>query len=200
MFKQSVFSVSGFLASGIVSVLMATPASAIVEGADKIGACGNFTASKYGVPGNQITVKIDRRALLGYFLSWSVQPYRASGYCFVTNGNRTTQWVVQRGPRPEDIAKPTLGVNEKSFILPSYGNVIVNRGQAASGDKQYFLVRPVRGGQDLKWYARCDNNSDQVYDHNGKYVGSDSKMTVMFSYVCEVSSLKPKPTAKPQPR
>ncbi len=190
-----------FLLSGISATLMTIPVSAIAPGVDKIQACGSFTANKYRVPGNQITVKINRRTPSGYYLDWSVNPYRASGYCFVSNSNSTTQWVVERGPRPEAIA---LGPNEKIFNnLPGYGDVIVNRGQGAIGDKQYFLVRPINTGRNLKWYARCANNSDQIYNQNGKYVGFNSKMTVMFPYVCEVSPLKPKPPVTPptpQPR
>jgi hypothetical protein len=198
MFKPSIFVVSC-----ISAVLMAISASAISPDAEKIGACGNFTANKYNVPGNQITVKVTRRTARGYFLNWSVESYRASGYCFVTNANRTTEWVVERGPRPEDVAATTPGVNEKLFNLPRYGNVIVNRGQGATGDRQYFLVRPTSTGRNLKWYARCGNNSDQIYDESGKYVGYDPKMTVMFAYVCEVSSLRPQSPAEtptPQPR
>jgi hypothetical protein len=200
MFKPSIFVVLGFVVSSVAAVFVATPSGAIAPGADKIGACGNYTANKYRVPGNQIIVKIDRRTVLGYYLNWRVEPYRASGYCFVTNANRTTRWVVERGPRPEDVATATPGPNEKRFNLPNYGNVIVNRGQEATGDKQYFLVRPTRTGRNLKWYARCGHNSDQVYDERGKYVGFDPKMTVMFPYVCEFSPLRPKPSPVPQPR
>jgi hypothetical protein len=102
---------------------------------------------------------------------------------------------VERGPRPEDVATATPGVNEQLFYgLPGYGNVIVNRGQGSVGDKEYFLVRPINTGRNLKWYARCVSNSDQVYDHTGKYVDFNPKLTVMFPYVCEVSSLSPKPS------
>lgn len=198
MFKPSIF-----LASGFSAILTAIAAGAIAPGADKIGICGNFTAIKYRVPGNQITINLDRRNVLGYFLNWSVKRYNAAGYCFVTNANHTTRWVVERGPRPEDIAATTPGVNEKRFNLPGYGNVIVNRGQGATGDRQYFLVRPTSTGRTLKWYARCGNNSDQVYDASGTYVGFDPKMAVMFPYVCDVSPLKPRPTIgmpTPQPR
>lgn len=193
MFKRFILVISG-----ISAIFMTLPAGAIAPGAGQIGACGNFTSTKYRVSGNQVTVKISQRTPLGYYLDWSVAPYRASGYCFVTNSNHTTRWVVERGPRPEAAA---LGPNEKLFAnLPGYGDVVVNRGQGATGDKQYFLVRPVNTGRDLKWYARCGNNSDQVYDQTGKYVGFDSKMSVMFPYVCEVSSLRPKPPVTPQPR
>jgi hypothetical protein len=199
MFKQSIF-----ITSSISVVLMATTSAiAIAPGADKIGVCGNFTAVKYRVPGRQVTVALNRRTVLGDYLNWSVQPYRASGYCFVTHSNRTTEWVVEGGPRPEDVDKVTPGTNEKLFNnLPGYGNVIVNRGQAATGDRQYFLVRPTSTGRNLKWYARCGNNSDQVYDHTGKYVGFDPRMAVMFPYVCEVSPLRPRPPVRPpiQPR
>lgn len=193
MFKKSIF-----LASAILVALIPTSASAIAPGADKIAVCGNFTASKYRVSGNQVTIKIRQRTADGYYLRWRVNPYRASGYCFVSNANSTTQWVVRRGPRPEQVGALTPSVNEKLFSnLPGYGNVIVNRGQSATSDKQYFLVRPTSTGINLKWYARCGNNSDQVYDQNGKYVGFDSKMSVMFPYVCEVSPLKPKPQVQP---
>ncbi|MBW4468943.1 MAG: hypothetical protein KME45_00895 [Stenomitos rutilans HA7619-LM2] len=187
-----------FLMSGISAVLMTMPAGAIAPGADKIGACGSFTASKYRVSGNQLIVKISQRTAYGYLLDWSVKPYGAAGYCFVTNANQTTQWVVRRGPRPETIA---LGPNEKLFSnLPGYGDVVVNRGQSATGDKQYFLVRPISTARSLTWYARCGNNRDQVYDASGQYVGYDARMSVMFPYVCEFSPLKPNPPLRPQPK
>lgn len=194
MFKPALF-----VASSLCAIVMASAAGAIAPGTEHIRVCGNFTANRYRVPGNQITVKIYRRTTSGYFLDWTVQPYRASGYCFVTNANRTTEWVVEKGPRPEDVATTTPGVNEKRFNLPGYGNVIVNRGQGATGDRQYFWVRPTNTGRNLRWYARCGHNSDQVYDASGQYVGFDPKMTVMFPYVCEVSPLRPRPPV-PQPR
>ncbi|XGV98806.1 MAG: hypothetical protein ACAF41_07670 [Leptolyngbya sp. BL-A-14] len=196
MFKRSIWVISA-----LAAVFTATSAGAIAPGIEKIRACGNFTTNKYRVQGNQLTVTLDRPTALGAFVNWSVKPYNASGYCFVDNANRTIRWVVERGPRPEDVAAITPGVNEKLFYnLPGYGNVIVNRGQGASGDKQYFLVRPTSTGRNLKWYARCGNNSDQVYDASGKYVGYNPKLTVMFPYVCEVSPLKPRPPVVPQPR
>lgn len=198
MFKRSIYFISGI--SAVLMTVTTVPAGAIAPGADKVIACGSFTANKYRVPGNQLIVKINRRNAFGYFLDWSVTTYGASGYCFVTNANQTTQWVVRRGPRPEAVA---FGPNEKRFAnLPGYGDVVVNRGQGATGDKQYFLVRPINTGVNLKWYARCGNNRDQVYDASGQYVGYDARMSVMFPYVCEVSPLKPKPTPplRPQPR
>jgi hypothetical protein len=202
VFKPSVLLAS--IASTVSAVVVAASANAIAPNVDKIGACGNFTANKYRVSGNQLTVRINRRTPYGYYLDWSVNPYRASGYCFVTNNNRTTEWVVLRGPRPENVGAITPGVNEKLFNLPGYGNVIVNRGQGATGDRQYFLVRPTSTGRNLRWYARCGNNSDQVYDENGKYVGYNPRLTVMFPYVCEVSPLRPRPPIQtpvvPQPR
>lgn len=184
--------------AGISATLVSLPAGAIAPGVAQIGSCGRFTANKYRVQGNQLVVKIDRQTPRGYFLRWSVTPYRASGTCFVDNNARTTQWQVLRGPRPEAV---TIGPNEKVFTnLPGYGDVVVNRGQSAMGERQYFLVRPFNTGKNLRWYARCGKNSDQVYDASGKYVGYDSGMTVMFSYVCEVSPLRPKPPVVPQPR
>lgn len=182
-------------AAGLAAALLALPASAIAPGTDQIGACGRFTASKYKVPGNQLTVNITRRTTAGYYLNWTVKPYNASGSCFVTMDSRTTRWVVERGPRPEAVVLPPR--DEQEFPgLPGYGDVVVQRGQVAIGEKQYFWVRPNRTGQNLRWYARCANNSDQVYDHDGNYVGYDRRLSVMFPYVCAISPLKP----QPQPR
>jgi hypothetical protein len=77
--------------SSLLPVLMAPAVHAIAPGMDKIATCGNFTSDKYKVPGNQITVSIDRRTLLGYYLNWSIKQYRASGYYFVTHANHTTR-------------------------------------------------------------------------------------------------------------
>ncbi|PZV04929.1 MAG: hypothetical protein DCF22_25070 [Leptolyngbya sp.] len=197
MVRQCVFTLST-----VAAILMATTAGAIVPGAQQIGVCGNFTAGKYQVSSGDVTVKPSRQTPLGFYLDWSVRSTRSAGYCFVTNRNLTTRWVVEKGPRPEQVAvrPPVLGPNERLFTaLPGYGDVVINRGQGATGDKQYFLVRPVRTGQNSKWYARCGNNSDQVYDASGRYVGSDRRMTVMFPYVCEVSPLSPKPQPQIQP-
>ena len=188
--------------STLSAILMTTSVSAIAPAAQQIGVCGNFTAGKYQVSPRDVTVRTSRQTPLGFYLDWSVRSTRSAGYCFVTNRNLTTRWVVERGPRPEDVAvrPPVLGANEQLFRgLPGYGDVVVNRGQMAIGDKQYFLVRPVRTSQNSKWYARCGNNSDQVYDGNGRYVGSDPRMTVMFPYVCEVSPLSAKPQPQIQP-
>lgn len=200
MFKQLAVTFSAF------GILLSSPAQAIAPqreviaiapGVKQIGACGNFTANKYKVAPNQVTVKVYRQTARGFYLDWQVSRFGASGYCFVSNNVITTEWKVERGPRPEQVA--SLGPNEKMFYgLPGYGNVVVNRGQGATGDKQYFLVRPVSTGRNLRWYARCANNSDQVYDHTGKYVGYNKPLTVMFPYVCEVSPLSNRPT--PQPR
>jgi hypothetical protein len=193
MFKSSLC-----LISGVSIALTAFPVGAIAPDVDKIRSCGEYTRDKYRVEGNEITVKVGRRNSRGVFLDWTVEPYRASGYCFVNNANRTTEWVVQRGPRPETVA---LGPNEKYFRnIPGYGDVIVNRGQGATGDKQYFLLRPVNTGKNLKWYALRANNNDQLYDHRGKYVGFNAGTRVLFPYVCEFSPLKPNPPMTPQPR
>jgi hypothetical protein len=181
-----------------LTILAAMPAGAIAPGFQQLKTCQGFTATKYRVNADQLRLNIGQRTPTGYYIDWRVNQYNAAGYCFVTNRNATTQWVVRSGPRPEQVS--SVGPNERIFNgLPGYGNVIVNRGQTVIGDKQYFLVRPINTGRSYKWYARCANNSDQVYDHTGKYVGYDRRMTVMFPYVCEVSPLKPKPPVPPRP-
>lgn len=168
--------------------------NSIDKNVGKIASCSKLTSTKYNVQDNQVVVKFSRKVKSGDFLIWSVPTIKASGSCFVSNTNRTLKWSVLKGSQPEDIDTQLLGNNETIFYnLPNYGNVVVNRGQSAQGDRQFFLVRPINTGINLRWYARCSNNSDQVYDANGRYVGSNSDLTIMFSYVCELSLLKPKP-------
>jgi len=196
MIKQFLVTATSFatLLSPIAPVL------AIAPGTDQLVACGRFAANKYKVPESAIKASVGNRTNNGYYINWNVQRYGSSGYCFVTYNVKVSQFVVERGPKPNQ-TNPVVGPNEKVFYgLPGYGDVVVNRGQGASGDKQYFLVRKVSNNATYKWYARCANNSDQVYDHNGKYVGYDNRMSVMFPYVCQFSPLKPKPSQTPQPR
>ncbi len=194
MFKQAIF-----MTTGIGALLVASTALAIAPGTKHLATCGNFTTNKYKVSAGDVKASVHSQNRNGYFIDWEVRRHRASGYCFVTSAMRVTQFVVERGPRPEQV-NPTVGPNEKIFYgLPGYGDVVVNRGQRAQGDRQYFLVRRLSNGSDYTWYARCTNNSDQVYDHTGKYVGFDQRMSMMFPYVCEVSPLL-RPPVRPEPR
>jgi hypothetical protein len=109
MFKPFILTIAGLAIAS-----MAVPTQAIAPDTDKVVSCGRFTANKYRVDGNDITVKVTRRTSSGTYLDWNVKPFRASGYCFVTNANRTSQWVVERGPRPETVA---LGPKKGCLII-----------------------------------------------------------------------------------
>jgi hypothetical protein len=129
--------------TGLFSVFTSTAAIAIAPGVDKIAACGNFTANKYGVAGNQVTVKITKTTPFGVYLDWRVQPYSSSGYCFVTNSNRTTQWVVERGPRPENIAGSNVGPNQAEQACLNkarqMGYQVYSQTAAQKGGSFYFM-------------------------------------------------------------
>ncbi len=194
MFKQAIF-----VTTSISALLTVSAAFAIAPGTKHLATCGNFASNKYKVSPGDVKASVHNQNRNGYFIDWEVRRYRASGYCFVTDAMRVTQFVVERGPKPDQV-NPIVGPNEKLFYgLPGYGDVVVNRGQRAQGDRQYFLVRRLSSGSTYTWYARCANNSDQVYDHTGKYVGFDQRMSVMFPYVCEVSPLS-RPPVRPEPR
>lgn len=202
MFKQLTVAVAG-----LCSVVLCTTAGAIAPGFEQLKTCQRQTASRYGVPTGNLKLGIRSSTPKGYYVNWRVARYQATGYCFVNKANKITEFVVTSGPRPGQGqgGQPSLGPNERIFNgLPGYGNVVVNRGAGiATGDKQYFTVRRISDGRTYKWYARCANNSDQVYDQSGKYVGNTPKLTVMFPYVCEFSPIspsQPKPPIKPQPR
>src|SRR5579883_2763290 len=111
---------------GSMTVLGALPATAIAPGFTQLQTCQRFTAIKYHVPNNQVIPRISQHTASGYYINWRVSQNGASGYCFVTNGNSTTEWKAERGPQP---GQPSLGPNEKIFTgLPGYGDVVVNRG------------------------------------------------------------------------
>jgi hypothetical protein len=69
MFKRSIIAISG-----LAVALTAIPATAIAPDTDKVVSCGRFTASKYRVDGNDITVKVSRKTASGTYLDWSVKP------------------------------------------------------------------------------------------------------------------------------
>ena len=202
MLKQLSLAFSAFIS--LSSPTLALPEGvpfAIAPGFSQLNACQEFTANKYHLLSDQVQPSLGKRTSQGYFVNWRVAQYRASGYCFVTNNNAVADWAVSKGSKPGEFSD--LGPNDKVFQgLPNYGAVVVNRGQAASKDRQYFLLRPMNSNQSYRWYARCANNADQVYDHRGKYVGYDRRMTVMFNYVCEFSPLtgSNRPSGRPEPR
>jgi hypothetical protein len=174
------------------------PALAIAPGVEQANYCANYTADRFRLTINDVSITNFRQSGSNYRVSWTIPDYRGRGYCIVSKYNKMVQYRVEKEPQ---MNSGNLGPNEKRFNnLPGYGNVVVNRGQAAIGDKQYFLLRSVKNGRTYKWYARCANNRDQVYDHRGKYVGSNRGLTVMFPYVCEVSPLSQNRPGKPQPR
>jgi hypothetical protein len=170
------------------------PVLAIAPGVEQAKYCSDYAADRFRLTLNQITITNVRQSGSNYRVFWSIPDYRGRGYCLISRSNRMIRFEVERQPQFDS---GNLGPNEKRFNnLPIYGDVIVNRGQAAIADKQYFLLRDLSNGRTYKWYARCANNGDQVYDHRGKYVGYNRKLTVMFPYVCEISPL----SSRPQPR
>lgn len=182
---------------GMSVLTLSLPVQAIAPGFQEAKSCREYAATKYKIEQDQVQAIPDRKTPKGYYIKWRVNLFESYGYCLVNSKNYVTDFRIQNGPTPEEVA---LGPNEKVFKnLPKYGDVVINRGQMTRGDKQYFLLRPLQGSREYKWYARCGNNRDQVYDHNGKYVGFEPKMTVMFPYVCEVSPLS-SPQSRPQPR
>jgi hypothetical protein len=190
------------LASGLGILLSSTTAFAIAPGTRELAACGRFTATRYKVSESSVQARPVERTNNGWYVDWSVPRYRSSGYCFVRPNGLVSRFQVERGPRPDQIGGSSgVGPNERYFSnLPSpYGDSIVNRGQGASGDRQYFLVRKVSTGRNYRFSARCANNPDQVYDESGKYVGFQGGWEPVFNYVCEVSPLRPRPP-RPQPR
>ncbi|MEB3308895.1 MAG: hypothetical protein VKJ02_01535 [Snowella sp.] len=195
MLKSIFVGLTGLLA------LAPLPANAIAPGVQQADYCANYTMDRFRLTSNEVKITGFQQRGSNYRVTWTIPDYRGQGYCIVSKSNRMVDYRVERQPN-FNLGGGGLGPNEKRFYnLPGYGNVVVNRGQGAVGDKQYFLLRPINSNRNYKWYARCASNSDQVYDHRGKYVGNTKGLTVMFPYVCEVSPLSQnKPTMKPQPR
>lgn len=178
-----------------VPLLSALPALAIAPGVEQADFCANYTADRFRVTLRDVRITNFRRQGANYKVYWTIPNYRGSGSCLVNRRNQLVNYDVDRYPQIDQ----SLGPNEKRFNnLPGYGDVIVNRGQGAIGERQYFLVKSLRTGRIYKWYARCAHNPDQVYDERGKYVGNNQRLTVMFPYVCEISPLS-RPS-RPQPR
>lgn len=91
-------SLAGISIAGLAT--FPSTALAIPAGYDQLRICNNFTATKYGVAPGQVQTTSARRTFRGYFVDWAVPRYGARGYCFVTYNNRTTQFMVERGPQP----------------------------------------------------------------------------------------------------
>ncbi len=194
MLKSVFAGLAGLLA------LAPLPAIAIAPGVEQARYCANYTMDRFRLTNDEVEITEFRQSGPNYRVKWRIPNYRGQGYCVVSKSNRMVEYRVERQPN-FNLGGGNLGPNEKRFYnLPGYGDVIVNRGQGAVGERQYFLLRPVNSNRDYKWYARCANNSDQVYDHRGKYVGYNKSLTVMFPYVCEVSPLSPNKPMRPEPR
>ena len=160
--------------------------------------CAQHTANQFNVPLEDIQIPSQSSSSTNGIpdpeitVVWQIPDYgSASGIC---DFNKQQELVRYRVSRPPKTNPPP---NKKRFNgLPGYGDVMVNRGRAAvqafdnrpsSSSKQSFLVTSLRTGRTGKWYALCNKSSDQVYNEKGKYVGKDRRLTVMFSYVCEIS-------------
>ncbi|MBJ7899939.1 MAG: hypothetical protein GC158_08470 [Cyanobacteria bacterium RI_101] len=178
--------------------LTPAPTLAIAPGFNQLKLCREYTADKFRVTLEQVSMQSPQKVGSSFKIAWTIPDFRGRGYCLVSKDNKMLRYQVEREPDYE-AGNNQLGPNERRFEnLPGYGDVIVNRGQGATGDRQYFLLKTESPNRTYRWYARCVRNSDQVYDHRGRYVGYDPRLTVMFPYVCEVSPLKP--GGKPQPR
>lgn len=96
---------------GLGSVVVPTTGLAIapVPGATKL--CSNFTAGKYSISPNQVNVRSSQVSARGQYVNWSIPRYGSSGYCFISRAGSTTQWQVERGPRPENVAGGNPGQN-----------------------------------------------------------------------------------------
>lgn len=100
-----------------LTTLIASTALAITPGYTQLRTCGNFTATKYRVVPAQVNASSAKRTVFGYYIDWAVPTYGAKGYCFVTNGNQTTQFVVERGPQPGTIGSGNGGGAAQETIL-----------------------------------------------------------------------------------
>jgi hypothetical protein len=84
-------------------------AIAPVPGATKL--CGNFTAGKYSISPNQVNVRASQVSARGQYVNWAIPRYGSSGHCFISRAGSTTQWRVERGPKPENVAGGNPGQN-----------------------------------------------------------------------------------------
>jgi len=98
MFKQLPFLVMG---SYVVSATTSALAIAPVPGATRI--CDGFTANRYGISPELVNVRSYQVNARGEYVNWSIPRYGASGYCFVSRQGNTTEWRVERGPKPENV-------------------------------------------------------------------------------------------------
>lgn len=146
---KPITAIAGLSITGL-STLIASTALAIAPGYEQLRTCGNFTATKYGVVPAQVNVGSAKRTLLGYYVDWTVPRYGAKGYCFVTNNNRTTQFVVERGQQPGTIGGGNGGGAAQETILQfetTTYRVTVNR--AASGAVFQTIYNKGTGGNVL---------------------------------------------------
>ena len=129
-------------------LLTTVPVLAIAPGTEQARYCGDYTTDYFRVTARDVKITNVRRQGSNYRISWEIPEYRGRGYCLLSKYNKLLEFRIEREPQ---FAQGNLGPNEKRLNnLPGYGDVIVNRGQAAISDKQYFLVKPIRTGRTYK--------------------------------------------------
>lgn len=166
--------------------------------------CRGFTAGKYKVAANLVTVKLFKSNDNGDYINWSVPKYGSRGYCFVTKAGATSQFVVEKGPQPGaaigNAVAANVGFSRVFTGIPGY-----NRGVRAklsdyydrpNEQRRYFTVKLEANNARPIWSADC-RTEDQIYDAKRIYLGYDPDARALLKLACALGA---SPVMKPQPR